>query len=476
MEINNQQPVTADLAEQYAFENRNIIEWIEKNVGGRVTKLERQRRWRPVWRAYLEKDGKSRSLLVKGNRPFQAIPYSLEHEMRVNEVLEANGIGVPHVYGMIESPAAFVTDWEETGQRDPGLVQQAIENASTISPERWAASLKYMEVLARMHQIPPEQFVGKTEAKMPVGAREIALAHVERFYQMSDRENSVDALSEFFVTWLRRNFPQHRTGCSFVTGDCCQFLSAGEEITAILDMELGHIGDKLHDLACFRGRHPSENLGDVHALLRHYAKITGEDLDLPVIAYHTVVFLALAYISPIIALSEKKPGADWMEASGQAAFIGRRGLEAMAEIVGVELDDIQLPQPHVTPLEDLVLNKLVTEINHLPTSEVFADWQRNVLASLPHYLKSQVHYSRWMEEEDLREIGAVLGHRPANLIEADKQLKAFVQTAGAEHDAALIKLFHNRILRWCLVLAGPNAPKDHLLFVKIEPILNMRTV
>ncbi|MBA3038005.1 MAG: hypothetical protein FP814_16140 [Desulfobacterium sp.] len=470
----NSQPLNApDLVAQDAQDRHNITQWIEKNIGGRVIRIERQRRWRAVWRVDIEQEGSSRSLLVKGMRPFQSIPYSLEHEMRVMEVLEASGIKVPHVYGMIESPETFVTDWVK-GSRDPGLQQEAIENASTISPERWQASLKYMEVLAQMHRIPPERFVGKTEAKIPADAQEVALGQIELFYQMAEENHAVDALTEFFMVWLRRNVPQHRTGFAFVTGDCGQFLTEGEDITAILDMELGYLGDKLHDLACFRGRHPAENMGDVHALLRHYAKVTGEDLDLPVIAYHTVVFLSLAYISPIIGIKEKKPGGAWMEAALQTGFIGRRSLEAMAEIVGVELDEIRLPQPHVTPLEDLAISKLATEIRNLPTSEIFQDWQRGDLASMADYLLNQAHYSRWMEEEDLREIGALLGHRPANLAEADKALRAFVQKAGPELDARLIKLFHRRSLRWCLVLAGPNAAKDHLMLVKLEPTLNLQ--
>src|SRR3546814_15070888 len=77
-------------------------------------------------------------------RPWESIPYSLEHEMKLMQVLEAHGIHVPHVYGMMPSPTAFVLDWAE-GDRDPGLVQQATENASQMSDERWQASLSRSE-------------------------------------------------------------------------------------------------------------------------------------------------------------------------------------------------------------------------------------------------------------------------------------------------------------------------------------------
>jgi hypothetical protein len=446
-----------------------ITAWVEKNIGGRVTAVLQLRRWRPVWRVDYEKEGVARALLVKSLRAWEAIPYSLKHEMQLMQILEAHGIRVPHVHGMIDFPEAFVMDWVEGG-RDPGLVQQATENASTMSPDRWQASLKYMEVLAEMHRIPIDAFAA-TEAGNPIGARAIALDHYERNYDLLAKRGAVDAMIEFFTRWLRRNVPEHRARRTFVTGDCGQFLSKGTEITAILDVEIGHLGDPLHDLACFRGRHPVENMGDVPALFRHYAQVTGESLDLRVIAYHTVVFLALATIGPILALMEKHPGGDWVEGVLQLAFIGRRTLDAMAEVVGAELDELQLPEPHVTPLADLAIGKLLSEMERIPTSDTFSTWQRGVLSTLPLFLESQFRYGRWVEDEDIRDIGDLVGKRPRDILSAEIELKTFVMHAGPEEDARLIKLFHRRMLRLCLMLAGPDAPKDHLLFIKVEPIL-----
>src|SRR3546814_13800133 len=107
---------------------------------------------------------------------------------------------------------------------------------------------------------------------------------------------------EFCAVWLRRNVPEHRSRISFVTGDCGQFLSEGPEVTAILDVEVGYLGDHLHDLACFRGRHPIENMGDLPALFRHYEKALGEPLDARVIAYHTVVFMCIGYYAPLFEI------------------------------------------------------------------------------------------------------------------------------------------------------------------------------
>lgn len=452
-------------------EDRDIVAWMEKTIGGTVSSISKLRRWRPVWRVDVAKDdGSIKSLLVKGTRAWEAIPYSLWHEMRLNQLLEESGIGVPHVYGMIEGFDAFVMDWSE-GDRDPGLVQQSIEQASGMSEDRWQASLEYMDILARMHAIPVEVFA-ETEVGDPQTPERIALDHYERNYQLAEKRDAVNATIEFFTLWLRRNYPRGRTERSFVTGDCGQFLSKDGRVTAVLDVEIGHIGDPMHDLACFRGRHPVENMGDVPALFRRYAQASGRPLDVNAIAYHTVAFLALATIAPILALAERHRGGDWVEAVSQFAWIGRRTCDAMAEIMGVEFEPISLPAPHVVPYAELAAEKLQSEIGYLPESEEFADWQKKVLLSIPQFQVSWSRYGRWVEEEDLREIAEVLGEPVDDIVSADRKLKAYVRNAGPEEDARLLTLFHRRAQRMCLLLAGADAPADHLLFVRVEPIFD----
>ena len=176
----------------------------------------------------------------------------------------------------------------------------------------------------------------------------------------------------------------------------------------------------------------------------------------------------------MIAIEDKHPGGDWVEGMLQVCFIGRRGMEALAEIIGVELDDgISLPEPHISPLQELATDKLSREIARLPTSRALSDWQRGVLALLPEFLRNMHRYGPWMEAEDLADVAELLGERPRNLVDADTRLAAFIDQAGPEHDAALTRLFYRRTLRQCLVMAGEGAPKEHLLFMKVEPLLGM---
>src|SRR3546814_7216559 len=97
---------------------------------------------------------------------------------------------------------------------------------------------------------------------MPSGASDIALNSFERFYAMCTDHGIIDPFMEFCTVWLRRNVPEHRSRISFVTGDFGQFLSEGPEVTAILDVEVGYLGDHPHDLRS------EEHTSELQSLMR----------------------------------------------------------------------------------------------------------------------------------------------------------------------------------------------------------------
>src|SRR3546814_2320911 len=138
--------------------------------------------------------------------------------------------------------------------------------------------------------------------------------------------------------------------------------------------------------------------------------------------------MCICYYVPLVGLDKSVPGGEWVEAQVQVALIGRRCAEAMAEILGLELEEFELPEPDVTPLEDMALDKLIAEVQHLPLSEDFADWQRGVLAAIPIYLRNQLHYHVWARDAALNDAAEVLGNRPKDLKVADRELVVFVRS------------------------------------------------
>ncbi len=114
--------------------------WVERTVGGTVTRVERVPRWRPAWDVDVEVDGRSLLLHVCGERePRIVMPYRIADEVPVHDLLEAHGLPVPHAYGLCDNPYALVMD------RLPGLVDLSF---ATDDDEREHLVDDYLELLA----------------------------------------------------------------------------------------------------------------------------------------------------------------------------------------------------------------------------------------------------------------------------------------------------------------------------------------
>ncbi len=450
-----------------------ITDWVAKHLNGKVTGIKRLERWRPQWKVSYSADGKNNAVLFRGNRSI-AGKQDLQFEMEVMQALEANGIKVPHIYGWVDSPKAFVMDWIETEDRAPGMLHTAIENPSTMSDERWQAMLTYMDHLAKMHAVPVDEFTHiKRLSHPPKTATEIALHTTERMYSVGKQAGNIDPPLEYLQQWLRRNVPEHRTKASFIAGDAGQFMSAGTDVLALLDFEIANIGDTHWDLACFRGRHPYENMGDIPSLYRRYAEVSGDEVDLRVVGYHTVAFLQLSGIGATFFMQPNAHGGNWIEGVLEYASITRRSYEAIAELHGITLDyNLHLPEPTIKRWEDSGLEKLTVDIERLPTSSVFESWERDLLHAIPKFLLNHARYRDWFEKETVADVNHLTGKSCGDLATADEAVQAIIAKADPAQDEALIRLLHRRILRFSMLIAGTDPDDKNPLFHKLDPILN----
>ncbi len=92
---------------------RRGFEWVERELGRRVCNLRRQGRWRPAWFFDLEREGELVPLYFRGDRGHtegERVASVLDHEANIYRVLEANGLPVPHVYGICRDPDGIVMD------------------------------------------------------------------------------------------------------------------------------------------------------------------------------------------------------------------------------------------------------------------------------------------------------------------------------------------------------------------------------
>jgi hypothetical protein len=428
---------------------------VERMVGGRVVAAVRQERWRPAWFLDVDCGGEIRKVYFRGDRGVGAIAfYTLDYEFRVMQVLEAQGIPVPHLYGYCEDPMGIVM-----------AVVDGRENLGTeADPELRRSTLEhYMELLLEMHRIDVAAFeaVGLRCPKTP---EEIGLADLDIWEKgFRAQKQTPEPLIEFSLAWLRANVPTHRSQVSFCTGDSGQFLFDKGRVTAVVDLELAFLGDPLADLGALRSRDISEPLGDLTHGLNHYAKLSGEPIDVPVMNYHAVRFALdtpLA-VAPLVAAAPA--GLNYVQYLGWNLVYGRLPIEGIAEIEGVRLERPKLPTAeagHQSTPHDVLVRML--------ESECGKSYEVDTALRVAQYVREIDRHGARVEAEDLEEASALVGRSLGSWHEADTALEELVATGWQERRAELIRYFYRRTLRQEFLLRPAMRELQDIEFQKIR--------
>ncbi len=414
------------------------FDWIEANLGGRILSYERQPRWRPAFYLEFERDGETLQLYVRGARTEVHNGTSvLEHECRVLQQLEKDGIPVPHVYGFCPEPAAIVM------QRSAGR-----ENLATADSDAEAQAVldEYIDILARTHSLdtaPYEAF----GLEKPTGSDALGLCDLASWEGPYRKNKSrPEPIIEFTLSWLKRNIPKDRSQATFLSADAGQFLFENGRITALIDLELACLGDPAADLGGMRGRDLSEPLGDLAGAFERYFKLRGEVIPASVIDYHTIRFdlYTPMAIAPIIAKPD--PSTDIIQYLGWYWVWARACLEVMAHTRGIELDPPTLPEPEISRFAG-THDALAERLKKAGEGEGFAAYEMDAAYRSAEYLRRVERYGRELEQNDLDEVGKLLGRTFEHWIDADRELEQLIESVGAKRDEDLIRLFHRRTLR-----------------------------
>lgn len=415
--------------------------WVEGELGGRVVAWEPQPRWRPACYFELERGSERLPLYWRGARSeFHRDVRPLEREMRVIEVLERYDVRVPHAYGLCSDPPGLVLE------RLPGRF-----NLATARDERHRRAVldQYLSALARIHSIPIEEFeaIGFDRPRTTGQSSFGETARYEKSYRAAKKRP--EPMIEFQLAWCKRNLPQDRHELSFLVCDAGQFMFDDRGLTGLIDFELGYIGDFAADLAALRTRDLSEPIGELGRAMRRYGEISGREIDLAAIDYHTVRFALLNPLSLARVLAEPDRDANYVQYLGWYTVYARCGLEVMARMCGVPLDPPRLPadepsrrQVAAAHLVDLLDPARVAEEGSAEQAYDFDRMQR-----LAIYLERSDRFGPALEADDLDDAQRLLGHRPRSWQAADREIEGLVAACGPERDAELIRFFHRRLLR-----------------------------
>ncbi|MDB5869196.1 MAG: aminoglycoside phosphotransferase [Polaromonas sp.] len=434
--------------------------FVQEVIGGEITSMERQVRWRPAWFVDVLRDGELLHLHLRGDREGDvAIFPELRREADVISVLGEQGIKVPRIYGFCEDPPCILMD------AVPGSRNMA-EAAS--DEERSAIAREYMAEVAAMHRLPVEPFVAKG-VHLPQGAEEIALVGLDAYMPLYQRTKSrPEPMLEFVIGWLRRNAPQHRTRASFIQFDSGQFHFKDGKITGLYDFEFSMIGDAMTDIATMRMRNSIEPLGDAFPVLcRHYEEFSGEKVDHAAVEFHTLQFATLGSMQFTGTVGVPQPGDAHSVYLEFDLALRQVMLLSMSALTGVTIAP-EPPARERTGDNASLLAKLADTVARIETPSKLEESRKESAAKLIEWMVRADAMGAEMRARDLADVSALLGRPFAEWPEAEAALEVYVHNAGPEQDQRLLQLF-GAIEGRRLQLYGPTQIGHSAMHVQLLP-------
>jgi aminoglycoside phosphotransferase (APT) family kinase protein len=421
--------------------------WIEERCGGRIVDVEQQGRWRPHHFVTLEDGEGRRRILARSPRDPELIGdsrfashFDLAHEARVLEALQGHGLKIPIFLGFSAEHQLILME-AITGTND---LSEAADDATRTDIVK-----EYYEQLARLHAID----VGTLESagfEIPRSAEDIALKGKYQF--MEDDFRAVQSklrpepLLELGIWWLHANVPSGDGRPRFIQGDTGpgQFMFADGRLTALIDWELAHIGDPMLDLGVARMRNLLYPVGSLHEPMAHYERVSGRPIDREALHYYTVVSMMISPLGMAETIQQPTPKVGSMIARFGWDVTLRRGLcDALAEALELEFEPPELPPvPDADP--ESLGPYLVEQLEHSCMPLARDDAERFQLDSAVAIARAADLASRvgaQLREDDLDDIGEVLGRRPADRTDGMSRLHKLALDEPEANLAKLVALF-----------------------------------
>ncbi|MDO8363942.1 MAG: phosphotransferase [Actinomycetota bacterium] len=441
-----------------ATDEQRLASWIEANIGGRVVRVEHLQRWRPGWNIDLEIDGAVLALHARGDRELNfAIPCRIAGEVPIHDMLEVNGLPVPHAYGLCDDPYSLVMD---RLRGDVDLTFAASDDERTQLIE------EYLSMLPKIYGISGDD-LARAGFAVPTTAEGVALDSFGRFEKVHDELMEVrDPVAEFLRRWLHHNYPHDRDQATFVTYDAFQFMFEHGRITGLLDFELACVGDPMMDLAALRVRDTIKNLGDLSLIAHGFEVATGMTVDHDAVDYHSVMYNTLTVLSAAPPIVSPIRTTDYVSHCAWYVNSARWAFADIAEMRGFTLDTVAVPASKPS--------RHGPSYTHLATAlkarsaEAPDDYEVASLYRHARHLRRVDEIGAALLAADLDDLAALLGRR-VDAAHMDLALLDFIDGSGEDEAESLVKLLDRRVQRMHLLLAPTGS-----LLLRHPPLRNLR--
>jgi aminoglycoside phosphotransferase (APT) family kinase protein len=269
-------------------------------------------------------------LLVRGERVDSELVFPLDHEMRFQDVAHCQGAPMPKVFGWIDEARCFVME------RLPGRA----DFAGITDEERDRLVDQYLVALAGLHSLDIRPFAeaGISRAACPVESGNVGMRRFEAVYR--HQKELPDPFLEWALGWLRRHPPRSHGRESPVVWDSGQFHHADGHLVGFVDLEMGHVGDPMMDLAGWRMRDSIMGFGSFAALYDRYSELVGEPVDLEAIQLHHIFFTLTNSLAVSHAVKRPPEGSDHATNMQWCNETNIFATESIAEYLGADLPDV----------------------------------------------------------------------------------------------------------------------------------------
>lgn len=438
---------TADSAETMERYTDRAFDWVEHVTGGTIVRKVEQRRWRPQW--FLDvamPGGGEQSLLLRGWRAPGVVETAdrsrqrLAREAGILAALDATPVRSPAYHGY-EPEGGWILMERVAG--DDLLTDVADPDRQRI------LFVQYIEDIAAMHRIDPDTL------DLPEG-----------LYRPKDHESNAtwnytlhranfraancapDPLLEFAWSWLERHRPRPVERYSLCTGDigANQFLFEGDRYTALFDVEMAYVGDPLQDIGLMRYRNTCYPAAQFDAVVRAYHVALGRPIDIESLNYWTVVGLlgVMPTFAPLVANPDPRMPADmtliW-------AMMARRRVlvSAFQQIYGFATPPLpDAPIGTAAPVDGFARFVPESIAQHWEPA-AGSDEMRHALRFLRAHAEiaeRQARIGAAILRDDLDDMAAFLGHRPADVAEGRRAMaEAILADPERDLEARLAALY-----------------------------------
>lgn len=419
---------------------RELLGWLEASLGAKITiarPLVGGNR-RRAWAVDLSTPSGERIkvfLRFASQEQDACDPYDLRREAAIYQALAGSGVPIARVYALHPSLQAVALERVEGESSYRGIAD---------GDRKIRIAQDFMRALDVLHR------VDAGALSLPVARYATIADHVREeltiwrgMYEFTGR---ADPLIEFTFAWLAANVPQVPGSPVVVHGDAGpgNFMFAGDQVSAMVDWELWHLGDPVEDLAWLSMRCTLEPFPAFALRVREYEELSGVPVDRARLLYHRILVCLRVVIIRHRALQDPPPDSDPGNSIVSRTLNRRLLTECLLQATGTIEPPANLPTPGPTGQEH-EYTYLLSQLRDVIVPAVSDPVVRNRakgMARVVKYLQQVDRYAQPFASQEAQDLAEALeSDRPfADVTQGRDTLAAAIRDGKADASRVLVYL------------------------------------